>query len=102
VFQVDPDDSSVIQMLIRWGASAGYQTKLNGVVVTNTFPKHTVAYSDAPISLLTQIKPKINLSKAVFDVRANLIGTKKDASTFEALVDSQNQTIFISSKVKTP
>ena len=100
VFQVDGSDRSVVQMLVRWASSAGYQSKVNGIVTTDSFPKHAVAYADIPIELVGNPKPKINLAKAVHDIRNQFASGKFSELIFDASVDPQSQVVSINIKGK--
>jgi hypothetical protein len=100
VFQVEGVDRTVVQMIVRWASSAGYQSRVNGVVTTGFFPKHAIAYADIPIHLAGVLKPKISLDKAVQDVKAKFSGGNFSELAFDASVDPQSQTVSINIKGK--
>lgn len=89
------EDKSVLQLVIRWARQAGYDVKLNNVLVTKSFPKHKVTYVDVPLSKLQPVQPQTTFVSALDALRRKFADKKFDALVFEAVADPQIHTAYL-------
>lgn len=65
VFQLEPGDTTLVGVLLRWARQAGWQMRLNGTWVDGQrFPQHPVPYADLALERPTGTAPTANAANA--------------------------------------